>query len=136
VHEVDDGGKSQSRSRSGRGKARGGAGAGGGDGDSDGGVAVPLHPGAHCVVRLLDNFEHRGPHGVHVCMVFEVLGDNLLALIKRYDYRGIPLTAVKAGWCKLTRAESRVESAWFQRLQLKDDKLLVSLISISTCAAT
>ena len=28
---------------------------------------------------------------MHVCMVFEVLGDNLLALIKRYDYRGIPL---------------------------------------------
>jgi serine/threonine-protein kinase SRPK3 len=29
-------------------------------------------------------------------MCFEVLGDNLLALIKRYDYRGIPMRAVKA----------------------------------------
>ncbi len=25
----------------------------------------------HCV-RLLDHFEHAGPHGRHVCMVFEV----------------------------------------------------------------
>lgn len=28
-------------------------------------------------------------------MVFEKLGDNLLTLIKRYDYRGIPLHYVK-----------------------------------------
>ncbi|KAF8072658.1 Serine/threonine-protein kinase SRPK [Scenedesmus sp. PABB004] len=49
----------------------------------------------HCC-RLLDSFEHAGPHGLHVCMVFEVLGDNLLALIKAYDYRGVPLTVVRA----------------------------------------
>ena len=39
--------------------------------------------GEHGCCRLLDSFEHTGPHGEHVCMVFEVLGDNLLALIKR-----------------------------------------------------
>lgn len=49
---------------------------------------------SHCV-RLLDHFEHMGPHGLHVCLVFEVLGDNLLALIKAYDYRGLPLPVVK-----------------------------------------
>ncbi len=48
----------------------------------------------HCV-RLLDHFEHMGPHGRHVCMVFEVLGDNLLALIKRYDYKGVPVAVVR-----------------------------------------
>ena len=37
--------------------------------------------------RMYDSFEHMGPHGRHVCMVFEVLGDNLLSLIKQYDYR-------------------------------------------------
>lgn len=47
------------------------------------------------VVRLLDHFRHSGPHGHHICMVFEVLGDNLLSLIKRYEYRGIPVWAVK-----------------------------------------
>ncbi|CAK0782897.1 hypothetical protein CVIRNUC_006092 [Coccomyxa viridis] len=48
----------------------------------------------HCV-RLHDWFEHRGPHGLHICMVFEVLGDNLLSLIKAYSYRNIPLHLVK-----------------------------------------
>ncbi|XP_047308382.1 SRSF protein kinase 2-like [Impatiens glandulifera] len=48
-----------------------------------------------CVVKLLDNFKHSGPHGQHVCMVFEYLGDNLLTLIKYSDYRGVPLSMVK-----------------------------------------
>eukprot|EP00897_Mesotaenium_endlicherianum_P004741 jgi/Mesen1/4295/ME000022S03587 len=47
------------------------------------------------VVRLLDHFKHLGPYGTHVCMVFEHLGDNLLTLIKRHNFRGIPLAQVK-----------------------------------------
>ncbi|CAI5503269.1 unnamed protein product [Closterium sp. Naga37s-1] len=48
-----------------------------------------------CVVRLLDHFRHSGPHGSHVCMVFESLGENLLSLIRRFRYRGLPLPAVR-----------------------------------------
>mmetsp|Transcript_17849 Transcript_17849/g.23358 ORF Transcript_17849/g.23358 Transcript_17849/m.23358 type:complete len:686 (-) Transcript_17849:567-2624(-) len=47
------------------------------------------------VVHMLDHFSHQGPNGLHMCMVFELLGDNLLCLIKHYDYRGIPLNLVK-----------------------------------------
>ncbi|EQC35790.1 CMGC/SRPK protein kinase [Saprolegnia diclina VS20] len=47
------------------------------------------------VVKLIASFEHRGPNGLHMCMVFEMLGDNLLTLIKRYDYKGIPLPLLK-----------------------------------------
>lgn len=57
--------------------------------------AKPSHPGRKHVVSLLDSFEHKGPNGVHVCMVFEVLGENLLGLIKRWNHRGIPMTLVK-----------------------------------------
>jgi serine/threonine-protein kinase SRPK3 len=57
--------------------------------------AKPDHPGRAHVVSLLDSFEHKGPHGVHVCMVFEVLGENLLGLIKRWNHRGIPMPLVK-----------------------------------------
>ncbi|EFP89471.1 serine/threonine protein kinase, CMGC group [Puccinia graminis f. sp. tritici] len=53
-------------------------------------TASPNHPGRRHVVSLLDSFRHRGPNGSHVCMVFEVLGENLLGLIKRYQYRGVP----------------------------------------------
>ena len=47
------------------------------------------------IVTLIDSFEHEGPHGKHVCMVFEALGENLLSLIKRYNYAGIPLNKVR-----------------------------------------
>ena len=57
--------------------------------------ANPNHPGKRYVVGLLDSFEHKGPNGVHVCMVFEVLGENLLGLIKRWNHRGIPMPLVK-----------------------------------------
>ncbi|KAL7416926.1 kinase-like domain-containing protein [Mrakia frigida] len=50
----------------------------------------PNHPGRRHVVQLLDDFRHTGPNGSHVCMVFEVLGENLLGLIKRYQHRGVP----------------------------------------------
>ncbi|KAH9877099.1 hypothetical protein IAQ61_002462 [Plenodomus lingam] len=53
------------------------------------------HPGRKHVVSLLDSFNHKGPNGVHVCMVFEVLGENLLGLIKRWNHRGIPMPLVK-----------------------------------------
>lgn len=49
----------------------------------------------NCLVRLLDYFNHTGVHGKHVCMTFEMLGENLLKVIKKYDYRGIPIPVVK-----------------------------------------
>jgi len=47
------------------------------------------------VVQLIDYFEHYGPNGKHVCMVFETMGPNVLALIKRYNFKGIPLDIVQ-----------------------------------------
>lgn len=53
------------------------------------------HAGSDYILKLLDNFYHKGPNGDHIVMVFEVLGENLLALIKKYEHRGIPLIYVK-----------------------------------------
>lgn len=53
------------------------------------------HPGAHHVISFLDHFKHKGPNGTHVCMVFEVLGENLLGLIKRHQSKGVPAPLVK-----------------------------------------
>mmetsp|Transcript_55499 Transcript_55499/g.119795 ORF Transcript_55499/g.119795 Transcript_55499/m.119795 type:complete len:668 (-) Transcript_55499:126-2129(-) len=47
------------------------------------------------VVQLVDYFEHAGPHGKHVCMVFETMGPNVLALIKKYNFKGVPLDTVR-----------------------------------------
>jgi serine/threonine-protein kinase SRPK3 len=47
------------------------------------------------VVALLDSFEHKGPNGLHVCLTFEVLSKSLLSLIKRFNYRGVPMALIK-----------------------------------------
>lgn len=57
------------------------------------------------VVKMMDSFKLRGPNGEHHCMVFELLGDNLLALTRFYSRmpgklhlrygKGVPLPIVK-----------------------------------------
>lgn len=47
------------------------------------------------VVLLLDHFKVEGPNGTHIAMVFEVLGANLLRLIRKTKHRGLPLDLVK-----------------------------------------
>lgn len=47
------------------------------------------------VLSLIDHFEHFGPNGRHVCLVFDVLGVSLLKLIKRFNYKGTPLPLVR-----------------------------------------
>lgn len=55
----------------------------------------PNDPKRNKTVQLLHDFKIRGINGLHVCMVFEVLGHNLLKLIIRSNYRGIPRNNVK-----------------------------------------
>merc|ERR1712187_413214 len=43
------------------------------------------------VVQMRGHFWHSGPNGRHKCMVFEVMGENLLALVKHYKYNGVPI---------------------------------------------
>ena len=55
----------------------------------------PTHPGRLHVVSFLDSFFYQGPEASHVCIVFEPLGENLLALIERNKKKGVPRTLVK-----------------------------------------
>ena len=55
------------------------------------------------VATLHDSFFHSGPNGRHMCMIFSMLGCNLLSVIKANNYRGLPIAAVKnmvRGICK------------------------------------
>ena len=47
------------------------------------------------MVQLLNSFMHYGANGDHFIMVFEILGVNLLEIMKRYDYKGIPIPLVR-----------------------------------------
>lgn len=46
-------------------------------------------------VQLLNSFIHTGANGSHFIMVFEILGVNLLEIMKRYDYKGVPIPIVR-----------------------------------------
>lgn len=55
----------------------------------------PTDKNRNKTVQLLNDFRITGVNGTHVCMVFEVLGHNLLKLILKSNYRGIPLNNVR-----------------------------------------
>ncbi|KAI0651501.1 Pkinase-domain-containing protein [Trametes meyenii] len=51
--------------------------------------ANPAHIGRNHIVSFLDYFDHNGPDDSHICLVFEPLGENLLALIERHKKTGV-----------------------------------------------
>jgi len=53
------------------------------------------HSGRSHVISFLDHFRHKGPNGTHVCMVFEVLGEDLLGLMQRHSKKGVPMHIVR-----------------------------------------
>lgn len=58
--------------------------------------ANAFHPGREHVVSFLDSFDHYTPEEIHVCIVFEPLGENLLSLIERNKKKGVPVALVKS----------------------------------------
>ncbi|KAJ7630570.1 CMGC/SRPK protein kinase [Roridomyces roridus] len=56
---------------------------------------APMHPGRQHIVSFLDSFAHQGPESSHICIVFEPLGEHLLALIERNRRKGVPRALVK-----------------------------------------
>ncbi|THY32489.1 kinase-like protein [Aureobasidium pullulans] len=62
--------------------------------------SVPAKNDHKHIVRLLDNFEHPGPNGTHICLVLELLGPSMATVIEeRFAGNRLPgFTAKKA--CK------------------------------------
>ncbi|KAF9015021.1 kinase-like domain-containing protein [Cyathus striatus] len=56
---------------------------------------APSHPGRSYIVSFLDSFSHQTLDASHVCIVFEPLGEHLLALIERHKKKGVPRALVR-----------------------------------------
>ncbi|XP_033858240.3 SRSF protein kinase 3 isoform X2 [Acipenser ruthenus] len=56
----------------------------------------PTDPKRETIVQLIDDFKISGVNGVHVCMVLEVLGHQLLKWIIKSNYMGLPIPCVKS----------------------------------------
>ncbi|CAD7926910.1 unnamed protein product [Amoebophrya sp. A25] len=52
-------------------------------------------PNKEYCMPLKHHFWHMGPNGKHMCLIFELLGENLLALVKYTKYGGLPLSWVR-----------------------------------------
>ncbi|KAI5921801.1 kinase-like domain-containing protein [Camillea tinctor] len=46
---------------------------------------LPFHPGKDHVIKLLDDFVHKGPSGLHVCLVFPPLGRHVENVLSDFD---------------------------------------------------
>ncbi|XP_022421564.1 SRSF protein kinase 3 isoform X4 [Delphinapterus leucas] len=75
----------------------------------------PSDPKRETIVQLIDDFRISGVNGVHVCMVLEVLGHQLLKWIIKSNYQGLPVPCVKSIVRQVSSrrlAEERCEAAW------------------------
>ncbi len=76
----------------------------------------PTERSRHCV-RLLDSFDHSGPNGLHVCMVFEVL--STLPCATRPAVVGDSHSPVFAKTnCKVTLEPGLLRHTWLARVPL------------------
>ncbi|KAF8877562.1 kinase-like domain-containing protein [Gymnopilus junonius] len=53
------------------------------------------HPGHSHVVQLLDHFYYRGPNGRHLCLVMDVMGQDMSSFARRCKYRRLPANLVR-----------------------------------------
>jgi len=53
------------------------------------------HPGYNHVIQLLDDFRIQGPHGEHLCLVFDVLGMDIKAVRDRFEGNKLPMNLLK-----------------------------------------
>ncbi|KAI9739551.1 MAG: hypothetical protein M1834_006267 [Cirrosporium novae-zelandiae] len=55
----------------------------------------PSNPGAKHILGLLDHFQHQGPHGEHLCLVFKAMGPDLRTYLWLFPERIIPMPLLK-----------------------------------------
>jgi serine/threonine-protein kinase SRPK3 len=57
--------------------------------------SAPEHPGRAHILTMLRHFEHVGVNGVHICMVFDVLGVTIERIRRQYVKGPMPPSSVK-----------------------------------------
>ena len=77
------------------------------------------------ILHLLNSFIYHGQNGKHFCLVFEIMGMTLSDIIKKFNYKGIPLSYVKIitkqiligldylhRFCGIIHTELKPENIW------------------------
>ena len=77
------------------------------------------------ILHLLNSFIYHGQNGKHFCLVFEIMGMSLSDIIKKFNYKGIPISYVKIitkqiligldylhRFCGIIHTDLRPENIW------------------------
>jgi len=87
------------------------------------------------VVQLLDQFVIWGPHGKHYCLVFEPMWKDLFYLIRRFDYRGVPLKLLKVLAYQILCGVEYLHEKQIIHTDIKPENFLLSLPFDLRCEA-
>eukprot|EP00835_Amoeboradix_gromovi_P003249 NODE_207_length_14754_cov_0.677994.p4 type:complete len:413 gc:universal NODE_207_length_14754_cov_0.677994:7630-8868(+) len=85
------------------------------------------HRGYYHVIHLLDQFEFDGPHGKHLVLTFDVLGPNLLHLIRRYKHKGIPTYLVKQMTYQILLGLDYLHQSHLIHTDIKPENILIEI---------
>lgn len=66
------------------------------------------NPGANHVLRLQDEFKHKGPHGNHVCLIFKAMGPDMAKYRRLFPGSRIPLPLMRKASKQLLLAISHL----------------------------
>ncbi|KAH3675673.1 hypothetical protein WICMUC_002590 [Wickerhamomyces mucosus] len=83
------------------------------------------------IVNLIDSFWHNGPNGKHCCLIFELLGENLLNFLQKYpkktEFNGLPLLLIKSITFQLLNSLNYLHKRELIHTDLKLENILLKI---------
>ncbi|KPM41814.1 hypothetical protein AK830_g4752 [Neonectria ditissima] len=83
------------------------------------------HPGYAYICHLLDDFQHQGPNGVHVCLVFELMGETLRSFGAWFLENQIPNPVMRRFTIQLLMALDYAHDHHVVHTDIKPDNIFV-----------
>lgn len=77
--------------------------------------------------RLLDKFVLWGPNGKHYCLVFEMMWKDVLYLIRKFNYKGLPVKLIKVIAYQVLCGMEEMHSHNIIHTDVKPENFLISL---------
>ncbi|EAS31948.3 CMGC/SRPK protein kinase [Coccidioides immitis RS] len=89
--------------------------------------ADPSHPGYAYISTLVDSFEHQGPNGRHVCLVFRVMGETLRSFGTWFEHHMIPNEIMRRFTIQLLLALDYAHDHNVIHTDIKPDNIFVQI---------